>query len=116
MRSYYQELPRPPLTMRHGFAAGGLPATAPPRLTEHAKSLHAEHVELGVTAGYDVSRQQKRLIPHQKEIATKERVKALTESGLYSTSVKKINAREIARKQALLEQAKEAKRIKEERR
>jgi hypothetical protein len=50
--------------------------------------------------GFDQSWQPKRPIKYLQQLAVRQRVTALTEDGLYSQKVKRINTRDIAQKQA----------------
>ena len=76
-------------------------SSSPQRVTEHVKGLHAEHVEANGLEGFKQSWQPKRPTKYLREMAVKERAKALTEDGLYSQRVKRLNAMEVAKRQLL---------------
>lgn len=103
MRDYYQDLCRPPLSVHHEPAAASPSSAAAPRFTEHTKGLHAEHLEAGGMVGFDEAWQPKRPSKYLKQIAIRERAKALTENGLHSERVKKLNEKAIAQRQAIAE-------------
>ena len=54
--------------------------------------------------GFNESWQPKRPSNYLREIAVRERAKALTENGLYSERVKKLNDKAVAQRRALVEQ------------
>ena len=91
---------RPPISVQHEPATSS--AAIPPRVTEHTRIQHAEHLAANGMDGFDQSWQPKRPIKYLRKLAVQERTRALTEDGLYSQKVKWINAKDVAMKEAEL--------------
>ncbi|GAX75730.1 hypothetical protein CEUSTIGMA_g3173.t1 [Chlamydomonas eustigma] len=96
MNEYYHDLCRPPVAINHGFP--NIPIS-PLKMTAHTKQQLSEHVEANKQLrGFIENYVPKPPIKYLRERAVRERVRALTEHGLYSEEVKKINERDIALK------------------
>lgn len=100
LRDYYHDLCRPPIAVQHEVPSLAT-SSSPQRITEHVKGLHAEHVEANGLEGFQQSWQPKRPTKYLRELAVKERAKALTEDGLYSQRVKRLNAMGAAKRELL---------------
>jgi len=94
--------------VQHDIPSTTSPSPQQLRVTEHVKGLHAEHVEANGLEGFQQSWQPKRPTKYLREMAVKARARALTEDGLYSQRVKRLNAMEVAKRQLLEDMKKPA--------
>uniref|UniRef100_A0A7R9YT99 Large ribosomal subunit protein uL30m n=1 Tax=Chlamydomonas euryale TaxID=1486919 RepID=A0A7R9YT99_9CHLO len=107
LKAYYDELPRPPLTVAHA-GADALPAAGQPRITAHVQALHAEHVSPGSAPGFDGAWVPKQPTRHRKDRQTAERVAVLTELGVHSQKARKINEALVEARRAVAERKRRA--------
>jgi len=98
MKEYYEQLVRPPLVVQHAIStattAGSMPQPVSPFIRHHLNV----HVNKGKVDGFAKNWVPKEPSKYLKDIAARERVRALTKGGVYSQHVAHINQEYIKQK------------------